>query len=172
MTLRSFYRLFLLFVVVCSVMTLVSAHKSASESAEMTSTHRYSFGLSPAAPYVGNEQEMFVTIRDVVTGMPSTDVDVELEIFKRHYHGQDVDDELVGTYNGEEHRPGDIVVVHTFHEKGDYILKASIMQGELVLTTLTKSMYVEPVGPSLMFWSYMLLALVVGILISLWSHRW
>jgi hypothetical protein len=159
---------FFLILLVVTLSTPSIAHKSASESAEIKGTQKFTLGFIPANPYAQKEQQFFVRAEDSNTGTPTPGLDIAIDITQRHYHDDEPMDIHLTTYQAREQTAGYYVVAHTFTTQGHYVITADITGH----TILTKEFHVETKGPSPLFWTYMLLALVVAAIISTKSDTW
>jgi len=139
---------------------IVTAHKDSAESVSTMGNYNILLGLVPANPYAGGNQEVVVKVFNVENDLPVSGLDV-LFTFKKKYSFGDISKK-----SGLEVEPGMYIGSEIFNEKGGHIINIDLSKDGSSITSLEKEIYVEPNGPSLLFWIYMLLALVVSAYIA------
>ena len=163
------YRYIMLIVSLTLASTLISGHKEAAESVQISANGKFSFGIMPAHPTVQQQQTFYIKVQDKVDGSPVAGLTINVAIYRRYVSDQTR--LLLQRSTALEKNPGDYLIAYTFAEKGNYDIIAQANKGNTQLVTLEKNIQVEPNGPSLLFWMFMLLALIAAVYLATISDR-
>ena len=156
----------------------VNAHKSAASTSQSTESYVIEFGKIPGHPYVNNEQQIFFKVENKNTKIPASNLRAEFEIYIQdasQITPETVMDtssaQLLRKFSAVQEIPGMYIGRHTFDTRGSYLVNAKLYDSENLVSEITEHMHVEPNGPSIFFWLYMVIALIIGAFIASRSHK-
>ena len=156
-------------IVVLSIIVLllalaVTAHKDPTESMLETGLYGVTFGLQPSSIVVNNNQAFFLKVEESASKSPVKGLTADFTIKKTN---TDTEKKLRAT----ESNPGYYEVIHLFEEKGSYSITVKLYNKDDLITTVEKEVHVEPNGPSLAFWLFMLTAVIIGAVLASKSDK-
>lgn len=147
------------------------AHKDASVSSSSAGSYDVSFGKIPVHSFEGADESVFLQVTDSETNDPARGLNVVFTVYKDVYDvSNTASGSLVGKFSAVERSPGLYSTDYSIVQTGNYLVHAQLSQNGNAITEMSKTFSVEPNGPSLFFWLYMLLALIAGAFIASKSH--
>lgn len=156
----------------------VDAHKDAASTSESSGSYTVESGKIPALPVENKEVTLFFRVEDEETKKPVTKLLAEFTIYKQDAKSLTPETlmdtstaTLIKKYAAIQIEPGMYVAKHTFTKKGSYLVASKLSDSEYTISDSSTYIHVEPEGPSLVFWMYMLITTIIGAIIASRSHK-
>ena len=147
---------------------IVVAHKDAPEVIFSTQKYFVNVGMIPQQLAEKQQQSMYARITTLAGRYPVEGLALNFTVYNTYLGNRTTP--VYSSYSREV-EPGKYMVDYIFPVKGAYNVGIEIYERSVKIADVKKDVFVEPNGPGWLFWSYMVFAIFMAILMARISDK-